>query len=96
LIQVKIIQIDREQGNSKLVMLLDITSQADLHNKQVESDWQDKISLSLNNNLKTPVSTVQASIEMVREYMFSQNPERVDYMTKLFEAIESSLLVVKA
>lgn len=57
----------------------------------------DRICKSLNRNLSTPVSTVWASIEMVRDDVISrsQNDSKL-HLTNLFDVIGSSMNVINA
>jgi len=58
---------------------------------------QDRICKSLNRNLSTPVSTVWASIEMLRDDVISrsQNDSKL-HLTNLFDVIGSSMNVINA
>ena len=79
-----------------MLLLRDITSEIDLHNNRIEKEMQEEVCLSIKQSLKTPVNTVFAALEMVKEDVKELliTEQQAKYVANLFEVMNSSLCVV--
>ena len=80
-------------------MLQDITTKIDLHNFKLENEFNNKLCVSMKNNLQTPVNTVCAALEMVeadvKNFQTGTN-EQKDRIHNFFKIINASLNVINA
>jgi hypothetical protein len=91
-----VIQFDYDKQASKLLLLRDITSEIELHNSRIEKEMQEKMCVSLKQSLQTPVNTVFAAVDMVKEDVKDLliTEQKTKYINNLFDVMNSSLCVV--